>query len=480
MGSRPSVEPLRHADVLACEREYCRRSLAHFVECAWSVTEPGNAYIHGWHIDAVCEHLEAVTAGEINRLLINIPPGTMKSTLVNVFWPAWEWGPREWASMRYIGASHEQGLAIRDSRRMRMLVQSDWYQSLWPIGMAGDQNEKLYYENTKTGFRQACAVGGMTGRRGDRVVWDDPHNVEASFSVAKRETAIRVMRETVPSRMTDPSKSAIVVVMQRLHEKDVAGYLLDSGQDYTHLMLPMEFEPDRRCVTSLGFADPRKQDGELLFPERFPRDVVERDKLAMGPDAVAGQNQQRPTAREGGQFKPDKIETVAAIPSGMRMVRGWDLAGTEGGGDYLAGAKIGVHDGIVYIADMVHERKSPERVESILVQTGKLDGCRQSIPQDPGQAGKAQVAWLSRKMQGVDFRFSTESGSKEVRAEPFAAQVNAGNVRMVKAGWNEALIHELRSFPRGAHDDMVDALSRAYNEIISTPDHKSRFAAMAE
>ncbi|MES1987850.1 MAG: hypothetical protein V4440_07450, partial [Pseudomonadota bacterium] len=214
--------------------------------------EPGQPYVDGWHVGAICEHLEAITNDEINRLLINIPPGTMKSTLTSVFWPAWEWGPMGRPSTRIIGASHEQGLAIRDTLKMRRLVTSEWFQTLWPTPLTGDQNEKKYYENKATGFRQACAVAGMTGKRGDRVIWDDPHSVEASLSVLERETALRVFRETLPTRLNNPDRSAIIIVMQRLHENDVSGLILESDLGYEHLCLPMEFEVDRRCVTSIG------------------------------------------------------------------------------------------------------------------------------------------------------------------------------------------------------------------------------------
>src|SRR5690606_25612629 len=191
------------------------------------------------HVDAICEHLEAITAEQISRLLINIPPGTMKSTLCSVFWPAWEWGPKGMPHHRIIGASHEQGLATRDTLKMRRLVTSEWFQARWPIRLTGDQNQKTYYENDSTGFRQACAVASMTGRRGDRVVWDDPHSVEASLSPAHRETALRVFQETLPTRLNNPASSAIVVVMQRLHQGDVSGFILEGDYGYEHLCLPM-------------------------------------------------------------------------------------------------------------------------------------------------------------------------------------------------------------------------------------------------
>ena len=188
------IDLLTDDDWLALERELCQRSLVEFIRRAWPVLEPGQPYIHGWHMDAIAEHLEAVTRGQINRLLINIPPGTMKSMATAVFWPAWEWGPMRMPHVRFIGASHEEGLAIRDSVKMRRLVASEWYQRLWPTALMGDQNAKTYFENDRTGWRQATPVGSMTGRRGDRVLWDDPHSVEDAHSDAQLESANRIFR----------------------------------------------------------------------------------------------------------------------------------------------------------------------------------------------------------------------------------------------------------------------------------------------
>ena len=208
------------------ERELCRRSLAFFVKQAWHVIEPAQPYTHGWVIDAICMHLEAVSDGRIKRLLINVPPGTMKSLLANVFWPAWEWGPGGQPGHRFVNASHEQNLALRDARKMRELVSSDWYQSRWPIELTHDQNQKRYFQNEKTGFRMASAVKSMTGHRGHRVTWDDPLSASGGLSAADRAEAATIFRETLPTRLVDPDTSAIVIIMQRLHEEDPSGLIL--------------------------------------------------------------------------------------------------------------------------------------------------------------------------------------------------------------------------------------------------------------
>ena len=282
-------------------------SLAKYIPLAWPILEPKRGYQHGWHIDAICDHLEALFDGEFNRLLINVPPGTMKSLTTNVFFPTWVWGPKNKPESRFISWSYSQDLTIRDNRRSRMLMQSDWYKRNWGYRwkFEGDQNAKTRYDNDKTGFRIATSIGGLaTGERADYCIVDDPHNILEAESDAKRQEAVTWFTEVLPTRMNDPDKSAIIVIMQRVHEQDVAGTILEKELGYVHLCLPMEFEEDTRCRTLVrGFEDPRTEENELLAPERFPRHVVERDKKVLGEYAAAGQFQQTPAPRGGGMFK---------------------------------------------------------------------------------------------------------------------------------------------------------------------------------
>jgi predicted phage terminase large subunit-like protein len=195
---------------------------------------------------------------------------------------------------------------------MRRLIQSEWFQRLWGdrIILTGDQNAKTKFELKTTGFREAVAAGSITGSRGDYVIVDDPHSVESAASEAMRQSTAEWFLEALPTRLNRPSEgpngepaSSIIVIMQRLHEQDISGIILDKQLGYTHLCLPMEFESDRRCETELGFVDPREDEGELLFPLRFPKEVVDRDKKVMGPYASAGQFQQRPSPRGGSIIK---------------------------------------------------------------------------------------------------------------------------------------------------------------------------------
>lgn len=405
---------------------------------------------------------------------MNVPPGCMKSLLTGVIFPAWEWGPRALPSLRYLGTSHKEPLAIRDNMKCRRLIQSEWYQDRWPVKLTSDQNEKKKFENNKTGFREAMAFTSMTGSRGDRVLLDDPLSVDGANSDADRMTAEITFTESLPTRLNN-AKSAKIVIMQRLHERDTSGIILAKELGYVHLCLPMEFEAERRCVTMLGFRDPRTEDGELLFPERFSREQVEGLKKVMGSYATAGQFQQRPAPREGGMFKRSWFTFIPAVPIGTRMARGWDLAASiEKTSAYSAGCKLGKQpNGRILIADCRRDRLTAGGVEKLIVNTAAMDGkeCRISLPQDPGQAGKAQAQYLVRQLMGYIVKASLETGDKATRAEPLAAQAEAGNVDILKTGdpardaWIEPFLDELCVFPMGQYKDQTDAATRAFGEL---------------
>lgn len=468
------IERLDQRQVLKeLDRVDSEGNLRQFIELGWNILEPGRSFVPGWHIDAICEHLEAVTNGEISRLLINIPPGCMKSLTTNVFWPAWEWGPRHRADLRYVCASYSEDLTIRDNRRCRNLIQSDWYQQLWGknFRLVGDQNAKKKFETNQRGFKIATSVGGLgTGERGDRFIIDDPHNIIDGESDLKREAVLLWFTEVVPTRVNDPDKSVIIIIMQRVHDRDVSGCILARELGYVHLMLPMEFDPERRCTTSIGFTDPREQDGGLLWKERMSSRVVDRDKEIMGEYAVASQFQQRPAPRGGGMFKRNWFEVVDTTPETGQVVRAWDLAASETKrAAYTAGVKMRrAGDGHIYIEDVLRFRGTPGKVEKMLLTIAGIDGLgvKISLPQDPGQAGKAQKRYLSQLLMGYKLHFSPETGDKASRAEPFSAQAEAGNVKMVRGLWNEVYLGELTTFPFSAFKDQADASSRAFTELV--------------
>jgi predicted phage terminase large subunit-like protein len=315
---------------LVLEASLLSESLSDFARAAWHVLEPVTELKWGWSLDAICEHLEAVTRGEITRLLVNVPPGCMKSLLVSVMWPAWEWTTN--SSKRYIATAHSQELAIRDSVKCRRLITSEWYRERWPqVVLTGDQNEKTKFENVSTGFRAAMPFPSLTGARADRILIDDPLAVEDAHSEAHRLTAERIFRETVPTRIAN-DKSAIVVIMQRLHEKDVSGVILESKMPYEHLCLPMHYDPDRACRTRIGFRDPRRKKGELLFPERFDEKAVAELELSLREYGSAGQLEQSPIPLGGGMFKTKYLNLWPAdkrIPVFEYLLQSYDTAYTD-------------------------------------------------------------------------------------------------------------------------------------------------------
>lgn len=450
-----------------------------FVREAWHVLEPNAVYRHNWHIDAICDHLEAVTDGRINRLLINVPPGSMKSLLVSVLWPAWEWGPKGLRSMRYLSTAFNDGPVNRDTRKTRDLILSDWFQSLWPEVQLVRKGETSF-SNTATGTREGVAFGSLTSQRGDRLIIDDPHSTETAESPVEREATTRKFREGALNRLNDQERSAIVVIMQRLHEDDISGVILKLKMPFVHLMLPMRFEPERQCATVIGFVDPRSADGELLDPNRMPRDTLDKLEQGMTEYAVAGQNQQRPSPREGGTFKRHWFDFVPAVPAGAQRCRGWDLAaskkkaGSSTGPAFTAGVKLALANGVYYVEHAVRERGSPAEVDRLIKNTAQADGhgVKISIPQDPGQAAKGQVLAFAQLLAGFNVRFSPETGDKTQRADPVSAQAEVGNVKIVRTGdpakdaWIDPFLEEITLFPTGTYKDQTDALSRAFGELL--------------
>src|SRR5229473_3920331 len=288
------------------DRELATGSLREFIQQAWPVLQPATPFVPGWHIDALCEHLEAITYGQVRNLVINIPPRHMKSLAVSVFWPCWEW--TRWPERRWLFASYAESLSLRDSRHCRTVVQSPWYRRNWRdvFVLTEDQNEKRRFDNDKTGYRIASSVGGAnTGEGGDRIVCDDPHNVKEAESDAARKSVCDWYDQVMSTRVNDPKTAARVIIMQRVHEADLSGHVLAQG-GYEHLCLPAEFESTRYFLPStIDWKDWRKTEGELLWPKRFSEETLADLKVRLGPSGYAGQFQQRPVPAAGARFQKE-------------------------------------------------------------------------------------------------------------------------------------------------------------------------------
>ena len=392
---KAEAERIRVADHAGEIRERCQ-TLAGFVHEAWRVLEPNARLIWSWHMDALCRHLEAVTDGRITRLLANIPPGCTKSFIVSVLWPAWEWGPAGLRSLRYLATAYNEGPVKRDTRKCRDLILSGWFQALWPeVHLV--RTAETSFANSDTGFREGVPFTALTSQRGDRLIIDDPHSIESAESVPERERVTRNFREGALNRLNDQEKSAIVIIMQRLHADDVSGTALKLQMEFTHLCLPMEFEADRRCVTKIGFQDPREFDGELLCQDRFSREICGGLKADMGSVAWACQYQQRPVPREGGLFKRvwfGAERFINEAPRGTQWVRHWDLAAsTRSNSPFTAGVKIGrMPSGRFVVGHAIRTREEGHRVRTLIRATAEADGrhVRISLPRILGRPGRSR------------------------------------------------------------------------------------------
>jgi predicted phage terminase large subunit-like protein len=272
-------------------RGECEESLSAFIQHAWRYIDP-SPYVHGWHIDAISEHLQAQARGEIRHLLINQPPRTMKSISVSVAYAPWVWAQSDESALcgphvSFLYASYAQTLSFRDSLKARRLIASPFYQKLWGnrFSLTGDQNTKSRFDNSHGGYRIATSVGGaLTGEGALICAVDDGHNSIEAESELVRQGVIDWWDQSLSTRLNDPKTGVYLVTMQRLNEADLAGHIIDKMDgDWTHLCLPMEFEADRKCYTSIGFEDPRTVDGELLWPERVGEREVASLKASLGP-----------------------------------------------------------------------------------------------------------------------------------------------------------------------------------------------------
>ena len=439
--------------------------LYEFVWEAWHVLEPSEMR-PGWHSKLICEELMGVTAGVTQNLLLNMPPRHGKSLLVSVFWPVWEWISRP--AEQFLCVSYDLSLTQDLARRARDLIKSDWFQSRWGdrFVLSDDQDAKGHYTNDRLGARISITVrGGATGKGGTRIIVDDPHNTKTVESDAEREQVIYWWGNVIKSRKNNPD-AAFVVVMQRCHEQDLTGHILDSEPgDWRHICLPARYE----LGTGASY-DPRTIEGQPLWEEMYPTAALDAQQATMDPYAVAGQYQQRPVSRKGGMIDVSWFKLIDAMPEGVMVVRAWDLAATEAAGDDTAGGLVAEDEqGELYIDKVIDGQWAATEVEQILIQTALHDTSAIPIvlPQDPGQAGKAQTVNLAtRVLRGFDVRFRRPTGSKSARAAPWISLARMGKVSLVKGPWVKKFLDQARMFPRGKHDDMIDFVSDGFAELV--------------
>jgi predicted phage terminase large subunit-like protein len=487
-------------------------NLAEFVSAAWDTVEPSTPLRWNWHIDFLCYHVEAVLRGPpsaavipslcpytgrpwawVQNLLINIPPGTAKSLIVSVFAWAWLWLWKP--SAKGIYASANDTVSNRDSMRCRNLIESDWYQKTFrpPWKLSDDQNAKTLFATTAGGYRRATTTERkVTGERADHLFIDDPHDAN-DLSKAAIGAVTSWYSDAFANRLAQPETSTRLCIMQRLHEADLSAVLLEQG--WAHVCLPMEYEKEGpgSGATFLGVKDPRTKEGELLMPSRFsldvlygkdggPANVLGGEAKRLGSAGYAGQMQQRPVSAAGNRFKrewwrfytrdgkqhPRPKGCTQAPPVLLpinahfeEILGSWDCAFKDtDGSDFVVGIVVGRIGADKYVLARRRERLSfSETAKAVVQQRVDWPDMYEIVIEDKAN-GTAVLESLSSIISGL---VPVEpKGGKEARAAAVEPQVEAGNVYLPEgAEWLDEWVDEFASFPRGRHDDQVDALTQA-------------------
>jgi len=410
------------------------------------------------HLVYIQERLEAQARGEVRNLMVLCPPQHGKSELVTVRYPVWrlELDPR----LRVIVAAYNQGYVDKLARKIRRIAVARGC-----FHFATDKHAASEWELLEGGGLLAVGIGaGVTGNPAELAVIDDP--------IKGREDAeSEVLREKVWEWYVDELSTRIqqdgqkLLVLTPWHEDDLRGRIMNSSEakHWTVVRLP---------AISEGDGDPLgRTEGQPLCPERRNLEWL-LDQQALSQRSFQALYQCNPTPREGSFFQVDRlVENVRGeVPTIVRWSRAWDLASSRGSGDFTVGVLMGLDAmGRYWIADVTRGQWSPDERNQRMRQTAALDGVLVSIrlPQDPGQAGKEQAQALTRMLAGYSVKAIPVSGDKQIRADPFAAQLNGGSVFLVRAPWNGAFVEELRQFPSGRHDDAVDAAADAFNELTA-------------
>lgn len=449
------------------EANLCRESFYDFVQRFWETCIPETP-VWNWHIPYLCDEFqkvaELVFANKPKEydVTVNISPGTTKSTIASVMFPAWCWTRQP--SLRSICGSYAYDLSLDLSRRSRQVIQSDKFKKIFPeIQLEEDQNTKGYFINTQGGARRAVTVGGaVTGTHGHIIIVDDPVNPKGAQSETILAASNLWMQETLSTRKINKEQTPTILIQQRLHENDATGSLLKrtSGHGVKHICLPGE-ETDWINPPELRA---HYVDG-LMDVVRLSRPVLQSLEKDLGEYGYACQILQRPIPRGGGLFKTARLQLDVPHAKFTKKVRYWDKAGTRGGGARTAGVLLGMDvDGFVWILDVVKGQWDAYEREAIIKATAQRDGLKVEIgvEQEPGSGGKESAENTVRNLHGFRVRVDRPTGDKYLRADPFAVQVNGGNVRYVAGEWNQEYLNELEYFPRGTYKDQVDATSGAY------------------
>lgn len=463
-------------------RRKSRVSLYHFTKYIWDVIEPEIEFVDGWHIEAICAHLEAVSRFEIKKLTINMPPRHMKSILGCVVFPAWVWGERP--ELSFIYGSHSVALATRDSIKTRELILSEKYSQVFEPkwSLKTDKNQKMSFENTRGGTRHSVGVGsGITGFGGDFLFIDDPISALEAHSEVAREEAKYWHDNVLSTRINNPKRHAKVIIMQRLHEDDLTGHVIKKDLAYERLILPAEYDPDLEkeeplavSETSLNYKDPRTTKGELLWPEQWDSEAVEDAKTTLGDDAEAQLNQ-NPKPGSGGLFPRTRWKFWETSPSDIiETVLFVDAAQKPGiSNDYSAFAIWARTPNSFYLLDLCREKTDAPLLEE-LTKAYYDKWQPDAVVIEDKSAGSSLIQTLLTETTLPVIKYDPGQRDKVVRATAATPTIKAGKCYLPKApimthdkeskkdvNIIDLFIKEHERFPRAKNDDMVDTTSMA-------------------
>ena len=479
MDSLLQLDDLRQISRLAFTEQnllsnLCKSSYYEFLKVFWDVIVP-EKLVDNWHIQVLCNEfqdvMERVFRGERRKhdLLVNIPPGTSKSTVFSVCGPAWAWCRQP--SLKFICASFAQAVSMDLSRRCRDVVDSDLYRELFPddkYRLRSDQNAKSNFMTRAGGLRYAIGTGGaVTGIHAHMIIIDDPIDPQQSASELELKRTNDWMTQTISSRKVDKSVTPTILVQQRLHEDDPSGYKIahTPPSQLRHLCFPAELTED---VKPLEF---RKYYKNGLFDQkRMNKATLRQIRNELGEYGYAGQYLQTPAPPGGGVFQVNKMRVVDTCEgvTFKKLVRYWDKAATANAGCYTVGTLMGLDKtGGVWVLDVVRGQWDAGKRENIIVATAMSDGTdvRIGVEQEPGSGGKESALDTVKRLAGYAVEVDKVQGKKEARADPFASQMNNGNVYMLKREWNRAYVEELAHFPFGKYKDQVDSSSGGYSML---------------
>jgi len=439
-------------------------SLSDFFRKAWDTLEPGKALRDSWHINFLIEHLEAVSRGQIKRLIINIPPRTLKSTIVSVCWPTWQWTFSPESRIMFI--SHEIGLALDLAVSRRSIIESDWYREEYPrIVLASDQNEKKLVQNTRRGkFIATSTHGAATGKGGDFIVPDDFIDPELADSDTERESALNAWSVKFSSRLDNKKTGAIIAIEQRTHPYDFTRKLMDIG-GYTHIVIPS----DNYKKEPIFFSFPSGRiveiaPGEACMPLTKPLDIVMAERKEKGSRIHDTQERQDPPATGGMIFKPENWRYYSEVPRDIdEMVLSADCAfkGTETS-DFVVIQCWGRTGANLWLLDQIRGQMGiTGTMAAIISLSQKWPGASRKLIEEAAN-GAAVIELLKNKVPGlVPIK---PLGGKIVRARAIEAYHEAGNIHLPTpsiAPWVDDFIVECSRFPNGSNDDQVDSMTQA-------------------